>query len=187
MITFAQYKQQFEDVLNGNSNDPVYSSADFIHYTKLNASRMKRWEKNGNVLPAAREIVMSISKHQNWVLITEPWCGDAAHIVPFIQKLAALNEKIQLTIQNRDNHSEIENYLTNGGKSIPILIVRDEHNKDLFVWGPRPKDAQKLFLQMKNDPTINASVQKENLQNWYNNDGGKQIQEEIAEQLKNHI
>ena len=147
---------------------------------------MKRWEKVGQILPAAEEAIRSIQKHQNWVLITEPWCGDAAHIVPFIQKLAALNERIHLRIQNRDSNSEIDNYLTKGGKSIPILIVRDENDKDLFVWGPRPKDAQELFLKMKNDPEMSAVDQKEALQNWYNNDSGKMIQKEILDLLMNH-
>jgi len=184
MLTFAQYKQQFDEVLNGNSSDPVYKSVDFIQYTKLNASRMKRWEKTGSILPEAQEFLKSIQLPQTWILITEPWCGDAAHIVPFVQKLAELNPLITLTIQNRDSGSEIDNYLTNGGKSIPILVVRDNDGKDLFVWGPRPQEAQELFLKSKNDPKLNAADQKEILQNWYNKDGGKIIQEEIVERLR---
>ena len=46
----------------------------------------------------------------------------------------------------RDNdNSEIESYLTNGSKSIPKLIIRDNDGKDLFVWGPRPFACQQQF------------------------------------------
>ena len=73
--------------------------------------------------------------------VTEPmrWgrlflCGDAAHIVPIIYLMSRLNNNITLRIQLRDSGSEIEKYLTNGTKSIPMLIVRDENNKDLAFY-----------------------------------------------------
>ena len=118
-----------------------------------------------------------------WLVLTEHWCGDAAHIVPFLHIMSELSPLIELEIQLRDTDSEIDSYLTNGSKSVPVLIVRDEAGKDLFVWGPRPKACQAVFDSEK---AAGAEMEdlKVALQNWYNHDKGNLIQVEILELLK---
>lgn len=186
MITYENYKGQFDTILEGKSFDSIYENPTFLNYVKLNASRMKRWEKTGKLDDETMAILKNIDSPQKWVVITEPWCGDAAQIVPFIQKMAAENEKIELVFQNRDNGSEIDKYLTNGGKSIPKLIVRDELGNDLFDWGPRPAPAQQLHFELKDDSSLSAEEKKEKLQQWYNHDKGNLIQKEICELLKHN-
>lgn len=184
MITYNNYLEQFNEILDGNSFDSIYEDPTFLQYVKLNASRMKRWKKVGELSEETIAEITTISKPQTWVVITEPWCGDAAHIVPFIHKMAEANDQIKLVIQNRDNGSEIDKYLTNGARSIPKLIVRDELGNDLFNWGPRPAPAQELHLELKDNHILNSSEKKEQLQLWYNKDQGKVIQEEICQLLK---
>lgn len=185
-MNLAEYEKQFEDILEGNNTNYPYDSEDYINYVKMNQRRMKRWEKTAKILPELRETLANIDQSMNWVLITEPWCGDAAHSHSFIKKTAALNSNITLSIQNRDaENSEIDNYLTNGGKAIPILVVRDADNNDLFVWGPRPKEAQDLVIRQKKDDTISANDKKIELQKWYNKDKGTIIQQELNQLLKN--
>ncbi len=177
-MTFNQYLDLFHEILTSEKVTPPYDNVDYFHYTELNQKRQERWLKKGVILPDLENKIKSIDKVQNWVLITEPWCGDAAHIVPFIGKLAELNSKIKLNVQLRDSDSEIDNYLTNGGKSIPILIVRDEEHKDLIFWGPRPVEAQKIHLDnLTSDKT--AEEKKVELQKWYNSDQGKGLQKEL--------
>jgi hypothetical protein len=179
-MTFNYYQKIFDEVLAGKISHSPYDDPHFLEYTKLNFSRQNRWLKKGEILPESFAAVNSISKKQRWVIITEPWCGDAAHCVPFIVKLAELNPLITLEIQLRDSeNSEIENYLTNGGKSIPQLIIRDENKTDLFVWGPRPEPATILFLELK-EKEFSFEDLKIALQNWYNKDLGQTIQKEIA-------
>ncbi len=184
-MTFKDYQQTFDDVLAGKIIHSPYDDPHFLEYTKLNFSRQNRWLKKGGILPESLAAVNSISKKQTWVIIAEPWCGDAAHCVPFMVKLAELNPLITLEIQLRDSeNSEIENYLTNGGKSIPRLIIRDANNTDLFVWGPRPEPATILFLESKAQQ-LSVVDQKVALQNWYNKDIGQTIQKEIVAGIKN--
>ena len=181
----AEYEKQFQEIIDGNNKDYPYDSDDYINYVKLNQSRMKRWEKKGEILPDLKETISDIKQAMNWVLITEPWCGDAAHSHVFIKKLASLNPNISLSVQNRDAPgSEIDKYLTNGGKSIPILVMRDEKGKDLFVWGPRPKEAQAMAMRHKEDSSMSMEDKKIELQKWYNKDKGKTIQRELNELLK---
>jgi hypothetical protein len=96
--------------------------------------------------------------------------------------LASLNSLINLSFQLRDSpESEIDSYLTNGTKSIPILIGRQNGN-DLFVWGPRPATCQKLIDSLK-DQEVDFNTMKEEIQKWYNADQGRLIQSEIIELL----
>lgn len=187
-MTLAEYEKQFDEILDGHNNSYPYDSPDYLNYVKMNKARIRRWRKTGKINSELSERIEKIDQPLQWVLITEPWCGDAAHSHVFIEKLAGLNPKINLTVQNRDAPgSEIDQYLTNGGKSIPKLIVRDAEGKDLFSWGPRPKDAQEMYLNHKDDTSLSAEEKKMALQKWYNKDKGNMIQEELNELLKTKI
>lgn len=182
------YTEQFEEILEGRNTAYPYDSEAYVNYVKLNQRRIKRWNKTGKLLPELEEKIKKIEDPQNWLLITEPWCGDAAHSQVFIEKLADLNPNINLNFQNRDaTGSEIENYLTNGSKSIPMLVVRDANNKDIFTWGPRPKEAQEMVMSHKTDTSISAEDKKKELQGWYNKDKGTTLQEELNQLIKEAI
>lgn len=177
-MNFTQYQTLFEAILNRDHTESPYDNEDYFQYTKMNASRQNRWLKRGEILAEVEDKIKKLG-HQKWELITEPWCGDASHSVPFIQMLASLNDKIELNIQLRDaEDSEIENYLTNGGKSIPKLIARNEAGEDVFVWGPRPKECQQL-MQDNKAKNLTQEEQKIALQKWYNEDKGSSLQKEI--------
>lgn len=183
-MTFEDYHQEFDAILAGENTEKPYDNEHFVDYVKLNQSRQNRWLKKGILSSETISTIQSIDKKQTWILITEPWCGDAAHNVPFIVKMAELNSNIQLVIQYRDGkNSEIDNYLTNGGKSIPILIVRNELNEDLFIWGPRPEDCQLLFHTLKAE-NLSVDEQKIGLQEWYNENQGVAIQTEFIRMLE---
>lgn len=187
-MNIAEYEKQFENILEGENNAYPYDSEAYINYVKMNKARIKRWNKKAKILPALEETIKSIDEPVSWVLITEPWCGDAAHSHAFIGKLAELNPNINLTIQNRDaDNSEIDNYLTNGGKSIPKLIMRDAEGNDIFDWGPRPKEAQDIVTRHKTDNTVSTEDKKKELQLWYNKDKGVSIQEELIELFSDNL
>jgi len=175
-----EYEKQFDEILDGKNTAYPYDTDEYINYVKLNKARMKRWAKVGKIAPDLAATLKNIQHTQNWILITEPWCGDAAHSHEFIKKSAELNPKISLTVRNRDApDSEIDQYLTNGGKSIPKLIVRDADGQDLFDWGPRPKAAQELYMSQRTDTSLSNEDKKRALQSWYNKDKGTTIQQEL--------
>lgn len=180
-MTFEAYLKYTESIIDKTKIPELYNDPIYYDYTKLNGSRMKRWLKVYTPSEHHQNQISKIETPQQWIVITEPWCGDAAHIVPIIYLLSKENENIHLDIQLRDEEPFlIDNYLTNGGKSIPKLIIRNQQNEDIAVWGPRPKGASILFQELKNN---NASFDeiKIALQEWYNNDKGQQISNEIIE------
>ncbi len=186
-MNFNDYLAYTNRILSGELEVAPYTDPAYFEYTKLNATRMKRWLKTGELTEETIAVVKSIVHRQKWLVISEPWCGDAAHILPFLHKMAELNKKVDLEIELRDSRPfRIEKYLTNGSKSIPILIVRNAAFEDQFVWGPRPTGAKELRLELiaKGTP---ADELKAQMQQWYNEDKGVQIQEEIVEKLKGII
>lgn len=183
-MTFDEYLSYFEDILENPDKHELYAeNADYLNYTKLNWSRMNRWLKRFEPSVAMKSCVEQIKDAQHWIVITEPWCGDAAHSVAQVYKIVKDNPCIDLDIQLRDAEPFlIEDYLTNGGKSIPKLIIRNDVGHDKVVWGPRPFDLQVLFENLRKEDKPFEEV-KEIMQRWYNEDQGVAIQKELMELL----
>lgn len=182
-MNFTDYLQLFENILQDADPKAPYNNPDYLNYTKLNWSRQQRWLKTGVITDAMATAVQNITTPQQWVIITEPWCGDAAHIVPFLYKTAALNPLITIDIQLRDTPPFlIEQYLTNSTKSIPKLIIRDNDGNDMAVWGPRPAGCQVLYDRLKAEKADFERMKIE-LQQWYNEDKGSSLQAELLEVL----
>jgi len=80
----------------------------------------------------------------------------------------------------------IEQYLTNGGKGIPKLIVRNERHEDLFTWGPRPEAAQALYVAKKEEGQ-GMEVLHQALHHWYALDKGTQLTTEIQENITKYL
>ncbi len=185
-MTFSEYCAYFERVLNtpAELQTAPYDNPDYFNYTKLNWARMHRWLKTGQINDDLKRRITSLKGPQEWIVITEPWCGDAAHSVPFIEMIAALHPGITVKYELRDAEPfRIQQYLTNGGKSIPKLIIRNSAGEDLATWGPRPAECQKLY-QYLTDQKANFETTKVELQNWYNKNKGKDLQEEFLQLLE---
>ncbi|MEI5984005.1 thioredoxin family protein [Sphingobacterium sp. PU5-4] len=179
-MNFDEYLSYFEDILTNTENHEAYSNdADYLNYTKLNWSRMTRWLKKFEPSEEMKNCIQQIKDPQHWIVITEPWCGDAAHSVAQIYQIVKDNEFIDLDIQLRDTEPYlIDEYLTNGGKSIPKLIIRNDVGHDKVIWGPRPAVLQGIFEQMKAEGKPFEEI-KEFIQRWYNEDKGEAIQKEL--------
>jgi len=185
-MTYSEYTALFETILTSDNPPAPYDNPDYLNYTKLNESRQRRWDKKGELSDQTIQLLSNIENVQHWIIISEPWCGDAAHNVPFLIKMAEINPKITYDIQLRDTEPFlIEDYLTNGGKAIPKLIARDEYGNDLFVWGPRPANAQELFLSLK-EKNADFEQQKIALQEWYNENKGSDVQKELISLVVKH-
>ena len=183
MVDFNTYSKKFEAILNASPPPPPYDNAEYFNYLKLNYSRQNRWLKKAEINEDLIQVINLIQQKQEWIVITEPWCGDAAHTIPFIYLATKHSSMIELKFSWRDSAPFlIENYLTNGSKSVPKLIVRDKKNNDLFTWGPRPVACQQLYEKLKQENADFETV-KVQLQNWYNTDKGKSFQKELLLKL----
>jgi Thioredoxin len=174
-----EFLRLFDEILQSDNPQPPYDNPAYLEYTRLNQSRMNRWMRTMQLDEELIKELKNISRRQHWIIIVEPWCGDVAHSLPFLIQLAEQSPLISYDLQLRDSEPFLINsYLTNGTKSIPKLIVRDEEGNDLFTWGARPVAAQQLMEDLK---AANADFEtiKTQLQNWYNTNKGKSLQQEL--------
>lgn len=182
-MNWSEYLAYTRDLLTHPNPPSPYDNPDYFHYTKMNETRMRRWLKTDPINAETRAIVEQLNQPQRWIVITEPWCGDAAHIVPILYLMSQLNANIQFELQLRDHGSEIDRYLTNGSKSIPILIVLDERDEDLFHWGPRPREGQQMYLDLVARQS-DFEVIKNAIQTYYNADRSLSTQKEVSDLLR---
>lgn len=173
-------------VAQGNSLGTNYSSK-LREYIALNLKRIQRLNKTVELSDELLDSMVSLKQKQNWLLITEPWCGDSAQSIAVVAKIAALSQgMIDLKIVLRDeNPVLIEKYQTNGSKSIPKLVSFDEQGHELFAWGPRPQEAQQIFKAWKINPANKTwdDFEKE-LHTWYAKDKTVSTQQEFLTLLK---
>jgi hypothetical protein len=181
-LSYVSYRNLIDTLLSESKTTGKNNESSMIEYTKLNVHRMNRIDKTTVV---NGEIKGLIKNKQHWVLITEGWCGDAANIVPVIAKMSEQSDNVELHILLRDENPEImDEYLTNGSRSIPLLIVLDEKFNELFVWGPRPAELQQYVMDFKKQAGFDIEDLKKNIQMWYFKDNTVSKQKEIIELLK---
>jgi hypothetical protein len=178
-MSAEEYLALHQQLVEEKSTTGANKSEEMVHYTELNWQRTKRVLKTLKIQESARE-KMKNAASQDWVLITEPWCGDASQSTPVIIEMAKLNPKIRLRIILRDEHLDLmDQYLTNGGRAIPKLLrINPETQEVIADWGPRPLAAQELFASLKKADLTHEQISIE-LQNWYNKDKGQTVQSEL--------
>ncbi|EJF11883.1 MULTISPECIES: thioredoxin family protein [Pontibacter] len=181
-ITYTQYRELIDTLLAENKTTGTNHSEAMVEYTRMNAQRMRRVEKTTVLDNEMVDLMLSVQNKMIWVILTEAWCGDAAQTVPALVKIADASPLIEVKLMLRDEHPEVmDAYLTNGGRSIPKLIVLDaETMEELGTWGPRPEPAQKLFMDMKTQEVpYNEFVEK--LHGWYGKDRSKTLLQEFKQ------
>jgi len=186
-FSYAQFLALTEELVAAGKTTGPDQSPEMVTYTRLNLHRMQRWDKTFAVPEALQNLTHS-SRPQIWWVITEPWCGDSASILPQLAAIAAASEgHIELRIILRDEHPAImDRYLTNGSRSIPMLVSMAEDDMQLFVWGPRPAALQQVVNAWKAQPgEKNFEDLKTEVQQWYNRDKGEHLTGEISGQLAN--
>ncbi len=156
----------------------------YLEYTKLNDHRMNRWDKHFQPSVQMLRTVADIDQPRIWLMITEGWCGDSAQILPAVANIAAHNKLIDLRVILRDENDEImQKFLTNGTRSVPILVCLDQNFRVLWHWGPRPKGALELIARAKQEGT-ESSVWKEALHLWYARNKQEDLQAELIELIR---
>ncbi|MCU0336329.1 MAG: thioredoxin family protein [Sediminibacterium sp.] len=184
-LTYANYRTLIDDLLKEGKVTGQEQRADLTEYTRLNVARMNRVEKQAIIQEQLNHAIQEIQEPQNWIVITEGWCGDAAQLVPLIHKMAELNKNIQLTLVLRDENLWLmDQFLTNGkSRSIPKLIALNANSEVIWHWGPRPIAAQELINELTSNAT-DMKLLKEKLHGWYAKDRTNSAQQELLELLK---
>ena len=182
-ISYVGYRNQIKDLLKEGKSTGKEQSEALTHYSELNEARMNRLEKTVKISTEIIQKLNQLNSDYVWLVISEGWCGDAAQVLPVINKMAEVSNKINLKIVFRDENEDLMNlFLSNGTKSIPKVIILDKNTLEVLSdFGPRPIGAKQLILDYKAKHGIVDETAKTNLQLWYLHDKGLSIQKEILD------
>jgi hypothetical protein len=116
------------------------------------------------------------------LVLAADWCGDAANTVPVLARLVDLVHGMELRILERDRFPQVmARYLTNGTRSIPIVIALDEALRELGHWGPRPAALQEWAVA--NKKTMPSPQRYAYARKWYAKDKGESTLRELLAAL----
>ena len=186
--SYAEYRKLVTDLLSEGKSTGNDQSESLTHYTSLNETRMNRLEKTITISEETIVKLQDLDNHYIWLVISEGWCGDAAQILPIINKMAvASDKKVDLRIVLRDENDELmSQYLTNGGRAIPkVIVICKEAGIVRADWGPRPKGATELMANYKKEYGVIDEKIKTDLQLWYLADKGISVQKELLQIMDN--
>lgn len=181
-MTYAEYRQLVDDLYDDSKTTGENHSESMLNYTKMNIQRMKRLDKKTTLNDSTVSAVNDLNKKQIWLTLTEGWCGDAAQILPVLNKIAEQNPNIDSRYILRDKHLDVmDEFLTNGSRAIPKTVVLDAETLEVLdTWGPRPKELQEYFLAEREKEGYKWSNTSTELQRWYNKDKTETIQQEFT-------
>jgi hypothetical protein len=183
--TYLEYKKIVSDLLSEGKSTGMEQSENLLHYSTLNETRLKRLDKTITVPEEISLKLKDLESEYIWLVIAEGWCGDAAQILPILNKMALESNKIDLKVVFRDLNDDImSQFLTNGARAIPKLLIIDKATgKVCNHWGPRPKGASDLISNYKEQFGIVDEEAKTQLQMWYLHDKGLSVQNEVLEMM----
>jgi len=144
------------------------------------------WEgiyKKATIPDWALEQARARGQGAHFLVINEDWCWDAANTIPILAKLCDQAGAMELRLIHRDENPEVmDRYLTNGARSIPVVIVLDAEFRELGHWGPRPSELQ--AWAGANKSKMEKSEFYTEMRRWHVKDGGHSMLREVLEILQ---
>ncbi|MEJ2679742.1 MAG: thioredoxin family protein [Gemmatimonadota bacterium] len=160
--------------------DAGISFAQFVAGATENRDMWQAMATRTPLAPEAVEQVRAVSGRWRLLAIAEDWCGDAVNILPVVARLARESGRLDLRIVGRDAWPRLmDRHLTNGSRSIPVIILLDDVGTCRGWWGPRPSRLQAWF-EREGRP-LGKDARYRELRRWYARDRGRAIALEIAE------
>jgi len=186
-MTTAAYLDAMSEWVASEAHSGPEPSEKLAEYTALNAVRMKRVAKTYRMGEGMAEFLDSgACRGQHWVVITESWCGDAAQSGPLVARLAErAGVPLEWVLRDGEN-AVIDDFLTRGGKSIPIWVVANGAGEVLATWGPRPASVRDMVdaYRAQPDPKPPYAEYAAQVQLWYARNRGKEFEDEAYQMLR---
>ena len=183
VMTYQAYMDMFENLVKTNATTGADQSELLVNFTKLNYRRMTRLNKTIKLSEVLVEGIAKIPFKMKWIIITEAWCGDAAQNIPYIAQLANACNNVELSMVLRDENLKLmDQYLTNGGRSIPkAIFLKAEGLEEMSTWGPRPEIIQEQVVEFKKNSPEDLSYEKfaETIHAWYAKNKNEALETEL--------
>lgn len=129
------------------------------------------------------ERVASLPGVWHLLVLLEDWCGDAVSTVPHVAALAEAAPNLDLAVLQRDANPDLmDGHLTDGSRSIPVVLILDSQYEEVAWWGPRPAPLQRWVTT--EGQTLSKEDRYREVRRWYARDRGKSTLDEIVHALE---
>ncbi len=163
--------------------DAAIPYGQFVSVVEKNESLWTGVYRTARIPDWAREAACVCGVGVRLLVIVEDWCGDASNTVPVLAKLGDEADCLDMRVIYRDEHPDVmDQYLTNGSRSIPIVIALDQEFRELGHWGPRPFEIQDWVLESKKTMPLSEVYPK--VRRWYAKDRGETTLREVLALLQ---
>lgn len=99
------------------------------------------------------------------LILMAEWCGDVVRNVPVVFRVLEHSGIPQEVLIIEQHPETMDQFLTMGGRAIPIVIFADTGGYVLGTWGPRPAHVQEAMTAFKlANPDREAADYQEKLQ-----------------------
>jgi hypothetical protein len=157
--------------------------ADFLDGAEKNQDLWRAIARRAAVPDEIQERIRALPGRWHLLVICDDWCGDGVNTLPFIAALAEAVPALDLRVVPRDENPDLmEAHLTNGSRSIPVVIVLDEAFQEQGWWGPRPTELQRWVIE--EGLKLPSEERYREVRRWYARDGGRTTLEEIVTLLE---
>ncbi|MGZ8471482.1 MAG: thioredoxin family protein [Gemmatirosa sp.] len=154
--------------------------SEFLEQAQANAALWRDTYRLARVPADAAARLAALSGRWHLLVIVEDWCGDAVNTVPLLARLAELAPNVDLRVVGRDENPDLmEAHLTNGTRSIPVVLVLDEDYEESGWWGPRPAALQQWV--MDEGMRLEKDERYRHVRTWYARDRGRTTVDEVVE------
>jgi len=155
----------------------------FLQQAEANTSLWRDTYRLARISDDAVARLAALPGQWHFLVIVEDWCGDAVNTVPFVARLAELAGNADIRVVARDQYPAVmDRYLTNGSRSIPVVIVLDENFVERGWWGPRPSALQRWVLQ--EGLALPKDERYREIRTWYARDRGRTTVDEVVALVK---
>ena len=181
--TYTEYRNLLDQLLEEGKTTGENHSEAYLRHAGLNIKRMNRLDKRPELSSEITSVFSNLNCPMLWLIITEGWCGDAAQILPIVERLANQSPNVITRYILRDEHPEVmDQFLTDGAEAIPVVVFLDpESGSVLGHWGPRPIEGQEIMKAWKASGSGDYEVVSEQMHTWYAKDKTVSIQKEFSQ------
>jgi hypothetical protein len=154
----------------------------FAEFLERAQKHAQLWRDTYRLTKSPDELVArasAIPGRWHLLVMVEDWCGDAVNTVPHLARLAERAPNFELRVIGRDDNAELmDAHLTNGSRSIPVVIVLDAGFVERGWWGPRPSELQHWVVTV--GKTMEKDERYRHVRTWYARDRGRTTLDEIV-------
>lgn len=113
----------------------------YREYLKTDPDKAEAWNKvyeQVSLTDQQRKLVESFTRDMPVLVSSGVWCGDCAQQCPLIERIAEVNERIEVRYLDRDEHLDLaEQIKVCGGLRVPMVIFMAEDFEPVSIYGDR--------------------------------------------------